>query len=114
MGSNRYQIRVRWDDYRWFYGATDTAKDREDAILLIMERLEGELQDGHIVGSQGEILKTDWRIDGIRYRIICTESTGKKTFDAIETILNLKTKKIKEFTRVQLFNLTRKTIKENG
>ena len=103
----KYQVRVRRNDIRYSYGFCKTLEEMRKKTEKIEFRLDKEDSDGHIIGSLGEVLKTRFKSKGVLFEIIGTESTGKKTIDAVDYVKNIKNKKISEMPRISLYNLTR-------
>lgn len=77
-----------------------------------MNRLDEEFKEGHIVGEKGEILRRRFILNGKFYEITGTESTGRKIFDAIESVKRVETGEIQERTRKFLYDLTRNPKKD--
>lgn len=102
----KYQVRVRFDDFRYYYGTVNSVEERDRKTEEILNRLDMESRE-HIVGSQYEILRLNFKINGIRFKVLATESYGPRTLDTIDTIKNLENGKKKEVKREVLYKLTR-------
>lgn len=103
----RYQIRIRYGGRRYYLGAISSKEERMKFTKEIMSLLEKEKRDGHIVSSNGIILKSRYRIGDVVYYISATAS-GKTLWDCIDTVKNTETNKFRDFTRRQLHDLTRR------
>ncbi len=62
----------------------------------------------HIVNEDGSLVSRIYTIDNVKYEVIGTKSTGYLAIQAIDTIRNLKTGKIKDIERRDLYAYTRK------
>lgn len=104
----KYQARVRIEDRRYSYGYYETLEESEKTQAKVELRLHKEMRDGHIVGSEGEILKTRFKDKDIYFSITGSQSTGKGKWEVIDFVKNETTKEIREIQRKKLFELTRK------
>ena len=103
----KYQARVRIDDRRYSYGYYETLEESEKAQAKVELRIYREMRDGHIIGSEGEVLKTRFKDKDTYYSITGSQTTGKGKWDVIDYVKNETTKEIREVKRQKLFNLTR-------
>ena len=103
-----YQVRVRFNDLRFYYGRVATEELRDAKVDFILTRLERESMD-HIVGEQGEVLNREFTYKNTKFTIVSTNcDVGDKCWDTVDTVCNTKTMQRKEFTRRKLYELTRK------
>ncbi len=65
-------------------------------------------QKKHIVNNNGSLVSQFYILDDTKYKIIATKSTGWSAIDCIDTVLNIKTGKTKDFMRKQLYHFTRR------
>ena len=104
----KYQARVRIEDRRYSYGYYETLEESEKAQAKVELRIYREMRAGHIVGEQGEILKTRFKDGETYFSITGMKSTGRGKWDVIDFVKNQTTKEIREVSRKKLFELTRK------
>ena len=102
---NKYQLRIRYQERRYYFGAVETKSEQRRWFMEMVAFLNKEKRSGLIVSSTGVILKPRFRYKGSNFKVIHTESTGKGIFDAIDTVQNVTTKELKEYTREQLSSL---------
>ncbi len=67
----------------------------------------------HIINQDGSVASQEFEMNGKKYKITGTLSTGWKAIQAIDTIKNIKTGTYKDVPRIKLFNVTRKNIITN-
>lgn len=104
----KYQARVRIEDRRYSYGYFETLEESEKAQAKVELRLYREMKKGHIVGSEGEILRTRFKDGETYFSITGTQNTGRGKWEVVDFVKNETTKEIREVSRKKLFNLTRK------
>lgn len=110
-----YQVRIRYNGRRWSFGRVNEKSEQVKKNSEIMRECQRQENEGHIISTHGVILKDRFfsKKNDCYMRIIGTKSVGKATFDAIDTVKNEKTRAFKDFSRKELYELTRK-LEKNG